>query len=261
MKRMPFISVVLTTHRRPSLLVRALESLLSQNFSDYEIILCADESSRETREIANTLLRDCDSFISTPNLQGPAGTRNIGITLASGEWICFLDDDDSLSGGYFEMASAHLQNSNNVHFFNFTEIKEERLNNSIVKKLESKKDLSNISADQLFLGNFIPLNALFVPNGIAKLSLFDLTLQSHEDWDWLVSLRSKSNNFSHHNFYGPNVHIDTSSSRNSDAINSGSRTLDFLSIYRKWPANSEEIRHKREEIMSGMGLPIPNFFL
>jgi len=63
---MLLISVILTTHNRPTLLNRALNSLLSQEFKDFEIILCADEGAIDTKEIAFKLLRQTDSFISAP---------------------------------------------------------------------------------------------------------------------------------------------------------------------------------------------------
>lgn len=257
----PLISVVLTTHMRPTLLRRALNSLVEQEFKDFEIIVCADEASRETLDTARLALRVQDSFLSAPYLKGPAETRNLGIKVASGRWICFLDDDDSFDRNYFNEASKLFDASDVIHYFNYTERKEARHDSQDERPLFLKKDIGNFSIDQLDLGNFIPINALFCPAHIAKANFFDGHLQSHEDWDWLISLKSQGYKYLHHENFGPNVHIDLSSSRNNDAINSGSRALDYLSIYRKWPGASEELREGRERQMESFGLPIPRFFL
>ena len=50
MNQTPLISVVLTTHFRPQLLARALNSLLAQKVDNFEIIVCADEGSEETKK-------------------------------------------------------------------------------------------------------------------------------------------------------------------------------------------------------------------
>lgn len=257
----PFISVVLTTHMRPELLKRALNSLVNQNFKSFEIIVCADEVSRETFDVASLLLREHDSFLSTPYLRGPAETRNLGIKVASGQWICFLDDDDSFDDNYFNEASRLLTPSDNIHYFNFTEIKEGGSENPEKGLAIIRKNIGHFQIEQLDLGNFIPINALFFPAYIAKANLFDVQLQSHEDWDWLIGLKAQGCKYLHHDFFGPNVYVDAISSRNNDAINSGSRALDYLSIYRKWPGNSEKLRVNRGHQMESFGLLIPPFFL
>lgn len=257
----PLISVVLTTHMRPILLRRALKSLVEQEFKDFEILVCADEASKETFDIARLALRAQDSFLSTPYLNGPAETRNLGIKVATGRWICFLDDDDSFDTSYFNEASKLLGALDVIHYFNFTEIKEDRHGTQDERPISLKKDIGKFSIDQLYLGNFIPINALFCPAHIAKANFFDAHLQSHEDWDWLIRLKSQGYKYLHHHNFGPNVHVDSGSSRNNEAINSGSITLDFLSIYRKWPATSEGVKEDRERQMERLGLPIPWFFL
>ena len=251
---------MLTTHFRPQLLARALNSLLAQKVDNFEIIVCADEGSEETKKIINLLLRPQDSFICAPNLKGPSQTRNFGIQLAIGEWICFLDDDDSFEENYF-MAAKSLLCENSINLFNYIEIKESR-EEGIPKLIHSiQKRVQAGAIDFIDVGNCIPINALFVPTAMAKQNPFDVRLQSHEDWDWLIALKRRGYLFTHHQNFGPNIHIDEKSSRNSDSINSGSRTLDFLSIYRKWPSATDELKVARANQMAAFGLPVPPFFL
>ena len=249
----PAISVILTTHNRPKLLARALKSLIDQDFSDFEIILCADEGLRETKEVAFRLLRNSDSFISVPHFKGPAETRNFGIAMASGRHICFLDDDDSFPPEYLLMASKFLSDSNEIHYSNYYQVLENNETNKI--------DIGKYFVEELMVINFIPNSALFVPTLIAKNHLFDVRLQSHEDWDWLIGLKSKNYVFRHHPIFGPNVHINDGLSRNNDALKSKSIGLDFLSIYRKYPAESEAQKIARQEMLKKYGMGSPLRFL
>ena len=252
----PFISVVVTTHNRPNLLARALQSLLLQNFLDFEIVLCSDESSEFTKQVANSLLRPQDSFISVPHIKGPAGTRNLGISVSSGKWVCFLDDDDTFDTEFLSKATNLLVNANQLHYFNFNEIIESR-DEQIIETISTiVKDISNSFSEQLFVGNFIPNNAIFVPNDVAKNNPFDIRLQSHEDWDWLISLMFKGYEFIHHPVWGPNVHLHTGESRNFNLNSQYSKMLDFLSIYRKWPIDSDQLRELRSLQMEKYGLKL-----
>jgi glycosyltransferase involved in cell wall biosynthesis len=255
-KAKPLVSIVVTTHYRPNLLVRALQSLLLQNFLDFEIILCSDESSELTKQVANSLLRQQDSFISVPQIKGPAGTRNLGISVSSGKWICFLDDDDSLDNEFLSKATNLLTNTHQLHYFNFTEIIEKREEETTEIILSTPKDISNSFSDNLFIGNFIPNNAIFVPNDIAKNNHFDPRLQSHEDWDWLISLKDKGYEFIHHPVWGPNVHLHPGESRNVNLNSQYSKMLDFLSIYRKWPIDSDKVKELRSLQMEKFGFKL-----
>jgi glycosyltransferase involved in cell wall biosynthesis len=261
MNNFPLISVILTTHRRPLYLKRALDSLNGQTFKDFEIIVCADENTKETMEVVTDSLGSHHSFIASPKTPGPAGTRNIGISIAKGKYICFLDDDDTFSKDFFEEASTLLAISDSIHYFNFTEI-----NESCDLTMKSGismmgKDLSKNSIDYLEIGNFIPINALFVPLNAARGTPFDIHLQSHEDWDWLIALKKQGYQFIYQAKFGPNVHRNLDASRNNHAIKSGSRALDYLSIYRKWPSTNDEIQSARSRELKNLGLNIPSNFL
>lgn len=261
MTNSPLISVVLTTHHRPELLKRALNSLFVQKIKNFEVILCSDESSEQTKNIANLMLRPQDTFVSAPNLKGPAQTRNLGVQIAVGEWICFLDDDDSFRDDYFKVASELLAGKDFINYFNYTEIIESRLVSEQKLILSTDKRIQPNSIGLIEVGNCMPINALFLSATIAKQNPFDAYLQSHEDWDWLIGLAKRGYKFKQHEHFGPNVHMDENISRNSEAIRSGSRALDFLSIYRKWPSSSNEIKDARANQMAALGLPIPPFFL
>lgn len=99
---MPKLSIIVPTFRRPLLLRGAVESILAQDFADYEIIISDDNSSDETDELARELERRdarVRYVLNSRYKQGPNGNKNNGLDHAGGEFVAFLDDDDALLAG------------------------------------------------------------------------------------------------------------------------------------------------------------------
>lgn len=90
----PFFSVVIPTHNRSKLLKRAIESVLSQTFEDFELIIVDDHSTDNTVAVANSFSDPRIRCVINHRTKGACGARNVGIFLAKGEWVALLDDDD-----------------------------------------------------------------------------------------------------------------------------------------------------------------------
>lgn len=252
MNHLPYISVVVTTHNRPVLLKKCLHSILQQNVSN-EIILCGDEGSIETRSIALNSLRVNDSLVIVPGINGPAATRNIGISLARGKWICFLDDDDFYENDYFEKILNFLkENEGVVNFFNYKQHIYDVSNNLLTI---NEIDLSGKNIEDIKVCNFIPNNAVMIPALIAKSYQVDEDLESHEDWEYLLKINNV-HQIKHRHANGPVVNL-RNKTRNSDSINSKRYLFDFITIYRKWPANNDDLLMKRKAFLDSQGLSLP----
>ncbi len=89
---MPEVSVIVPTYNRAQFVVCAIDSVLSQTFLDYELIVVDDGSTDDTKEV---LLGYGDriKYIYQSN-SGVGAARNAGIRCAVGEWLAFLDSDD-----------------------------------------------------------------------------------------------------------------------------------------------------------------------
>ncbi len=89
----PRVSVVIPTHDRKEILPRALDSVINQTFSDWELIVVDDGSTDDTDKM---ILRDYPAvrYCRQENA-GVSNARNSGVAMASGEWIAFLDSDDA----------------------------------------------------------------------------------------------------------------------------------------------------------------------
>lgn len=90
---MPFFSIVLPTYNRAHMLSKAVESVISQTFTDWELILVDDGSSDNTKELVDSFADSRIRYLYQTN-QERSVARNNGINHAEGEYICFLDSDD-----------------------------------------------------------------------------------------------------------------------------------------------------------------------
>ena len=91
---MPKISVIIPTHNRAWSIRRAIESVLSQSFEDFELLIVDDGSTDQTQDILKTFKDFRIQVIKLKKGQGVSKARNEGIAQAQGEWLAFLDSDD-----------------------------------------------------------------------------------------------------------------------------------------------------------------------
>lgn len=110
------ISVVVPTYKRPSLLMKCIQSLIGQTFNarHYEIIIISDGPDEATAKVIERwadqtfpLLR----FQSLPFNQGPAAARNVGWQCAQANLVAFTDDDCIADPGWLEGLWLAMQNS------------------------------------------------------------------------------------------------------------------------------------------------------
>lgn len=86
------VSVAIATYNRAPYIRQAIDSVLNQTMKDLEIIVVDDGSTDNTAEVIADY-RDRIRYVRTEN-GGPARARNVGMAMARGEYICWLDSDD-----------------------------------------------------------------------------------------------------------------------------------------------------------------------
>jgi hypothetical protein len=98
-------SVIIPTHDRPQLLVRAVESARTAG-ADVEVIVVDDASTDETAAVCRELKGI--KYVRLERNQGVAGARNVGILVSTGKYVAFLDDDDLRLPGSLDSQAAAL---------------------------------------------------------------------------------------------------------------------------------------------------------
>ncbi len=91
----PLVSIIVPTYRHRDYVIRTLQSVRAQTFTDYELIVVNDGSPDDTEAVLEPLLRDgtITRYIRQPNA-GQGAARNRGIGESRGEFLQILDDDD-----------------------------------------------------------------------------------------------------------------------------------------------------------------------
>lgn len=111
MDKKPFISVVMPIYNVQRHLKQAIESVLSQTFQDFEIILVDDASPDNCPNICDEYVRKYEkiSVIHHKKNQGLSVARNSGLDVANGQYIWFMDSDDYVDADLFQIVYDSIQ--------------------------------------------------------------------------------------------------------------------------------------------------------
>lgn len=181
----PLVSVIIPNYNHTRFIPGAIQSVLAQTYSRYEIIVVDDGSTDDSREVV-ARFGDKVRYIWQEN-QGLAGARNTGVQAASGELIGLLDADDKWHPDYLEqMVALSGMHPDGAVFYCMAQCMD-------VEECDLPQYVGGPAVDPdilyqvLLRANFIiPSTVLFRKKTIVKSGCFDANLRSCEDWDmWL----------------------------------------------------------------------------
>lgn len=92
--KLPLISVVIPTYNREGVIKQSIDSVLTQTWSNLEIIVVDDCSTDQTETLIRSLQDERIRYVKNSRNMGAGGSRNIGMQHARGEYIAFQDSDD-----------------------------------------------------------------------------------------------------------------------------------------------------------------------
>ena len=100
---MPIISIIVPVYNVEKYLKRCIESILNQTFKNFELLLLDDGSTDSSGSICDKYAKkDNRIIVKHKKNQGVSATRNLGIDIAKGEYITFVDSDDWIENDYLE---------------------------------------------------------------------------------------------------------------------------------------------------------------
>jgi glycosyltransferase involved in cell wall biosynthesis len=91
----PVFSVIIPTYNRAHVITRAIQSVLEQTFSNFELIIVDDGSTDQTDAVIGSINHPRLRYIRQEN-KGVSAARNAGVALAHGQYVTFLDSDDEV---------------------------------------------------------------------------------------------------------------------------------------------------------------------
>lgn len=179
----PQVSVIIPTYNRVAFVLEAVDSVLKQTLQDFELIVIDDGSTDGTAE---ALKRFEDRlFYRYQDNQGVSGARNLGLQMARGKWIAFLDSDDLWLPEKLETQVRFFSENPGAVICQTEEIwirKGRRVN----PQKKHQKFSGDIFAPSLLLCLVSPSAVMIQRNLFDQLGYFDVTLPACEDYDlWL----------------------------------------------------------------------------
>ena len=185
----PFFSVVIPTYNRKSFLKKSIESVLSQNFKDYELIVVDDGSNDSSILLVADYLGVGLSYIRTGH-HGVSHARNTGILNSKGSYIAFLDSDDRWENNKLEDSFKYISNHPGISIFHTEEIWLRE--GQVLKQKEKYKRFSGYIYEHCLPLCCIGMSTLVVKKSLFNdVGIFDEIMPVCEDYDFFLRVSNK----------------------------------------------------------------------
>lgn len=182
---MPFFSIIIPTYNRAVQIVQALQSLLNQEFKDFEIVVVDDGSEDNTQLVVEKFSQQY-SFIKYEKQinKGVCAARNTGAKLADGNYLLFLDSDDAVDkrwlSDFYELLNKEKYD---VVFCNMKEINE----GGNVKWVDASNPYQNIKKKGKYIAGMFAIRAeLF-----NEVGMYDELIKYGENTELGIRLRMR----------------------------------------------------------------------
>lgn len=112
---MPSVSVIMPIYNAEKYLREAIESVLNQTYTDFELLLINDMSTDNSKAIGREYAERDNRIVLLENnskIHGPGQTRNIGLDYATGEYIFFMDADDWADSNLLQCVVNRMKETN-----------------------------------------------------------------------------------------------------------------------------------------------------
>ena len=241
------ISIIIPVYNTEQYLVECIESIIKQNYDDYEIILVNDGSKDNSGLICDSYAKQYKNIkVIHKNNGGLSDARNEGLKLAKGEYVLFIDSDDYIYPNSLKKISKILNESNEVDLVFLEALKFypngkiETLNNGLKRENISLKSHEEVLQFLCSLSKFpasawskIVKRELIIKNNL----YFEKDLIS-EDVDWTLNLLIYAEKF---DYCGDNYYCYRQNRLDSITNNLGIKSFNSLYyIIDKWCKSLDE---------------------
>lgn len=184
------VSIIMRTCNRPHILRNALESVRAQTYKNIEVII-AEDGKDTARQMIETEFSDLNiKYVCTGERKGRTVVGNLALSMATGKYLNFLDDDDLLFHNHVEMLVNSLQGAEEKAAYSVAY-------ESVVKYDEKKRSYREykrfvrfnqpFNRIYLLVFNFLPIQTIMFERSLyEQLGGFDENLDVLEDWDLWV---------------------------------------------------------------------------
>ncbi len=190
----PFFSVVIPLYNRAAIVGDTIQSVLAQDWQDFEIVVIDDGSRDNPRPAIEAVGDKRVRYIRQDNAGGGAA-RNNGIEAARGRYIAFLDSDDLFLPGKLSIMARALKNDDGRTVL-YSRMKVDRgVDRYWIRPDRGIRDDEDVG-EYLFCANqFMQTSTMVVPSEMARRVLFDPALKKGQDLDFCVRLQGAGARF------------------------------------------------------------------
>ena len=221
----PLISVIVPVYKVEQYLDECVQSIINQTYKNLEIILVDDGSPDRCPEMCdNYAKKDSRIIVIHQDNSGVSAARNKGIDLAKGEYICFVDGDDTIDSDMIES----LYSFGSIHDIDLILSIGNKCTQKIVRSEDSFRiiEATQVFSDYLQFKNLLDSRGLLRTEIVKKIKYSD-SIFFWEDYTFMVELISRCNTIAKTTniFY---YYRQREGSANNSAISE--RTLSCLNI-------------------------------
>lgn len=184
----PKVSVIVRTKNRIHLLKEALTSIYNQTYRHIEVIVIEDGEDTSSDMIINDFQDVLNiKYVSTGKTRGRSIAANIGLKQSTGDFLCFLDDDDLLFADHIEVLVSELMN-NKQYKVAYSLAVEAQVSADLQKTICYKSVFDQrFNRYLLYNSNFLPIQTVMFSREVYnQLGGLDEAMNYLEDWDlWL----------------------------------------------------------------------------
>jgi GT2 family glycosyltransferase len=185
------VSIIIRTYNnRLDFLKEALQSICNQTYRNIEVIVVEDGSSYAEAFIRNICASNIKNIIyRSISKSGRCRAGNVGLSLATGQFLMFLDDDDLLYPDHLEVLAGELKSDNNIAavYTSAFEVLTDICSIQPLEYIELEKNViyrQQFSRSLMWKSNYIPIQAiLFKRELYESYGGFDEELEMLEDWN------------------------------------------------------------------------------
>jgi glycosyltransferase involved in cell wall biosynthesis len=180
--------VIIPAYKVAPFIKATLNSVLSQTFNDYEIIVIND-GSPDTQELERELASDSDliTYITQPN-QGAGAARNAGIRAAQGKYLAFLDGDDYWLPDFLKEQMALITSDGGFDVVYADAVNLQGTKHSRTTNMDHNPSSGLVTVESLITGkcNVITSSVVARRDLVVEVGLFDESFPNSQDFDlWL----------------------------------------------------------------------------
>lgn len=183
------VSVILPVFNGQKFIKETMNSVLKQSLKTFELIIINDASTDETEKVIQSYNDRRIIYRKLANNRGVANARNVGIKLAQGKFIAFIDSDDCWDKNKLQQQLSFMkENGINFSYSNYNLVD---VNGRIIKRINNLPGKSTYQS--LLMTNSIPLLTVIINRQL--ITKYQFLNVHHEDYaTWLQILR-KSNEY------------------------------------------------------------------